>query len=148
MSKNLSSALKDEITRVSRKEIKEEVTPLKKSSATYRHEIATLKKRVKDLESLAAKLLKQLPAQPKGLAPVTLEKAARWSAKRFAALRAKLKLSAKDMGLIIGVSAATIYNWEDEASTNRPKAAQMPKIVAARKLTAVKAKALLKELAK
>lgn len=47
---NVASALKEEISRISRKEILREIGSLKKSSATYRSEIAALKRRVVTLE--------------------------------------------------------------------------------------------------
>ena len=143
---NLQEALKTEITRVSRKQIKEEVAPLRKSSSAFRHDIANLKKRVKDLESMVARLVNKEPRKQASLPTVTPEKPVRWSPAKFSALRQKLKLSAKDMGLIIGVSPKTIYDWEDANSATRPRASHMPKIVAARALSAAKAKKLLQEL--
>ena len=47
---NVASALREEISRISRKEIRREIGSLKKSSATYRSEIAALKRRVVELE--------------------------------------------------------------------------------------------------
>jgi DNA-binding transcriptional regulator YiaG len=56
----------------------------------------------------------------------------RFSAKRLAAQRQKLGLSAGDMGALIGVSAQTIYNWEAEKS--RPRQSQLASIAAVRKM--------------
>jgi hypothetical protein len=47
---NIASVLKDEISRISRKEIRRETSSLKKSSTSYRSEIAALKRRVQELE--------------------------------------------------------------------------------------------------
>ena len=47
---NVASVLKEEISRISRKEIRRETSSLKKSSTTYRSEIAALKRRVQELE--------------------------------------------------------------------------------------------------
>jgi hypothetical protein len=47
---NIASVLKEEISRISRKEIRKETSTLKKSSTTYRSEIAALKRRVQELE--------------------------------------------------------------------------------------------------
>ena len=46
----VASALREEISRISRKEIRRETTSLKKSSTTHRSEIAALKRRVQELE--------------------------------------------------------------------------------------------------
>ena len=47
---NVASVLREEISRISRKEIKRETSALKKSSTTHRLEIAALKRRVQELE--------------------------------------------------------------------------------------------------
>ena len=47
---NIASVLKEEISRISRKEIRRETSSLKKSSTTHRSEIAALKRRVQELE--------------------------------------------------------------------------------------------------
>lgn len=47
---NVTSVLKEEISRISRKEIRREASSLKKSSTTHRSEIAALKRRVLELE--------------------------------------------------------------------------------------------------
>ena len=54
----------------------------------------------------------------------------RFSAKRLAAQRKKLGLSAGDMGALIGVSPQTIYNWE--AGKSRPRQQQLAAIAAIR----------------
>ena len=47
---NIATVLKEEISRIARKEIKRETSSLKKSSTTHRSEIAALKRRVQELE--------------------------------------------------------------------------------------------------
>lgn len=47
---NVASVLKEEISRVARKEIRRETSSLKKASTTHRSEIAALKRRVFELE--------------------------------------------------------------------------------------------------
>ena len=47
---NIASVLKEEISRIARKEIRRETASLKKSSTMYRSEIAALKRRVHELE--------------------------------------------------------------------------------------------------
>jgi len=68
----------------------------------------------------------------------------RFSAKRLAAQRAKLDLSAAEMGSLIGVSAQTIYNWEAEKS--RPRQAQLVAIAATRGMGKRQIKARLEEV--
>ncbi len=142
---NIASVLKDEIVRLARKEVRHEVEALKKASAQYRSDIAGLKRRVADLEKHLGRLDKK--AASKVSSPV--EDAAttrhRFSAKRLAAQRQKLGLSAADMGILLGVSAQTVYNWE--AGKSRPRQQQLVAIAAIRKLGKRKAQAQLASLA-
>ena len=129
---NIASVLKDEVLRLARKEVRREVEGLKKASAQYRSDIAALKRQVAALEKQQARVEKKLPS--KVAAEVEGEGATRFrfSAKRLAAMRGKLGLSAGDMGTLIGVSAQTIYNWEAEKT--RPRQSQLAAIAAVRKL--------------
>lgn len=127
---NIASVLKDEITRLARKELRSETENLKKASAQYRSEIAALKRRVAALEKQAGRVEKTVSqgSKPDAVAAPTTK--SRFSAKRLAAQRKKLGLSAGDMGTLIGVSAQTIYNWEAEKS--RPRQSQLAAIVVVR----------------
>lgn len=130
---NIATALKSEISRVSRKELKPEIQALKKSSTTYRSNIADLRRRMADLERLVKKLGK---VQGRAAAvPDTVEAAtvARFSAKGLAAKRKKLGLSASDFGKLIGVSDQSVYKWED--GKTRPRTSQMAGIAAVRKMS-------------
>ena len=126
------SVLKTEILRLARKEVRNEVESLKKASAQYRSDIAALERQVAALEKQAVRTEKRAS---KGLEPAVEGEAStkfRFSAKRMAAQRKKLGLSAGDMGTLVGVSAQTIYNWEAEKS--RPRQQQLAAIAAVRKL--------------
>jgi DNA-binding transcriptional regulator YiaG len=129
---NFANVLKEEILRLARKETRQATEGLKKAVATHRTEIAALKKRVGDLEKALGRASKQ--AAPEA-APATAEEGGarrRFSAKRLAAQRQKLGLSAAEMGALLGVSAQTVYNWEAEKS--RPRQAQLAAIAAVRSL--------------
>ncbi|WP_341902996.1 helix-turn-helix domain-containing protein [Polaromonas sp. YR568] len=128
---NIASVLKQEISRVARKEVRSEVQSLKKASSQYRSDIAALKRRVMTLERLVGRLGKgkaSAPAADSGDTPTAL----RFSAKGLAAQRKRLGLSAADAGRILGVSGASVYNWED--GTTRPRASQLPAIAQLRKM--------------
>jgi len=118
---NIASVLKEEITRLARKEIRVETERLKKVMAQCRSEISALKSRVNSLEKQIANLgRKSRTAQ---VQEETKEGATRirFSAKGLAKQRQKVGLSAADFGLLSGVSAQTIYNWEAGKSTPREK---------------------------
>ena len=142
---NIASILKDEILRLARKEVRSELEGIRKSSAQYRSDIAALKRQVAALEKQQARIEKKGPkvvtAEAEGEAGTRF----RFSEKRFAAQRQKLGLSAAEMGVLVGVSAQTIYNWE--AGKTRPRQSQLASIAAMRKMGKREIKAQLETLA-
>ncbi len=138
---NIASVLKDEILRLAKKEVRKEVEGLKKASAQYRSDIAGLKRRMAALEKQQGRLEKK--GSGKGAAEAVGGETTRlrYSAKRFAAQRQKLGLTAADMGLLVGVSAQTVYNWE--AGKSRPRQQQLAAIAALRGMGKRQAKAQL-----
>ncbi|MFH2140551.1 MAG: helix-turn-helix domain-containing protein [Pseudomonadota bacterium] len=129
---NLTSMLKDEIARISRKEMRGETDKLRKTSSQYRTEIASLKRRASTLEQQVGRLEK-LVSKLAGEAPSS-EPASkpRFTAKGFKSHRNRLGLSAEAAGSLLGVSAQTVYSWE--AGKSSPRASQMERVVALRAL--------------
>jgi DNA-binding transcriptional regulator YiaG len=117
---NVAAVLKDEVTRIARKEIKQQLQGLQKAAGSYRREIASLKRRVQDLERDLRKV-----GKPTKQAAVVEDEAEggshRFTAKGFASLRKRLALSAEDMGVLIGASGLSVYNWEQGKVSPRPK---------------------------
>ena len=138
---NIAAVLRDEISRLSRRELRSETDGLKKASTQYRSDIAALKRRVTAIE----KYLKQLDRHAARVAPKPIEPAAttglRYSAKRFLAQRHRLKLSQPEAGFLLNVSPQTIYNWE--TGKTRPRPEQIVAIAAMRKLTKTAARAVV-----
>ena len=142
---NIATALKAEITRVARKEVRVEVQALKKASSSYRTDIAALKRRMVQLERLVAQLGKRTPKKtslPAAEDPPA--RAVRYSAKTLASQRQRLGLSAAELGAILGVSGQSIYKWEDGKA--RPRAKVLPGIANLRKLGKKEIAAKLAEL--
>ena len=141
---NINSLLKQEISRVARKELRSEMAALKKASAQYRSDIAALKRQVTSLEKQIRRMGKtvqrEAPAQEdkpgKGL---------RFSAKGFGVKRQQLGLSAADVGRLLGVTPLSVYKWEGGKA--HPRASQLPGIAAFRKLGKREAAKRLSELA-
>lgn len=132
---NIASVLKAEITRVARKQARAEVEMLRKASAQHRGAIAALRREVALLRKELRTARRRLAAGG-GAAPAVADGGAparRFSASRLSAHRAKLALSAADYGRLVGMSGATIYNWEQGKS--RPNADQLNKLAAARRLS-------------
>jgi DNA-binding transcriptional regulator YiaG len=122
---NLTTVLKSEISRLARKEIRQEIEPLKRSLTNARSEIAALKKKTRELEQelkSARRSNRKAPDQETDLGASKF----RFRASSMKAHRAKLGLSAKDYGLLVGASMLSIYKWEDGKVAPRPK--NLPRI--------------------
>ena len=104
--------LKEEIVRVCRKEIRQQVEPVRKASAAYRREIAALKRKLATLERQVAALAKQTTKRVPEAAAVDSGRPMRFVAKGLVSLRARLGLSAEDFARLMGVSGQSVYNWE------------------------------------
>ncbi len=114
---NLGSILKSEITRLARKEVKTQTDQLRKANATYRREIAELKRQMATLaRQVKAAGGDRASALKKNAGPIPI----RFVAKGLKSLRARLDLSASDFGKLAGVSGQSIYNWENGKTTPRP----------------------------
>ena len=129
---NIATALKQEISRIARKEIRSEVQPLKKASSQYRTDIAALKRRVLHLERLVAQFSKGKRKTSQDEVSTEAASGVRFSAKGLATQRKRLGLSAAEVGVLLGCSGQSVYKWEQ--GTTRPRARQMPAIAALRKL--------------
>lgn len=129
---NFASALKSEITRIARKEIRAEVEGLKKSVSGYRSEIAALKRRSQSLEQELRRLDKSLPKQA-AAATDESTKTTRFSAKDLASQRKRLGLTIDGCALLLGTAGKSIYRWE--TGNAQPREAYWPSIAALRTLS-------------
>jgi len=127
---NLSAVLKNEITRLARKEVKGVVDPLRKTSAGYRREIADLKRQVALLQrhiKAANNMQPATEAEDGAAKPRT-----RFSSTALKSQRVRLGLSASDFGRLVGASGQSVYNWETGKAV--PREAQKSAIAAVRGL--------------
>ena len=130
---NIASVLKEEITRLVRKELKSETEAIKKASGRYRSEIAELKRRIAGLEQQVK------AAERQARKPVTQVAAVeepspnvRFRADGLKKHRERLGISAPVLASILQVSPQTIYNWE--AGTSRPNREMTERIAILRKM--------------
>jgi DNA-binding transcriptional regulator YiaG len=143
---DFAGALREEIRRLARKEVKSQTDALKKAGAQYRRDIAELKRKLQEQEKklafLEARERKRIgrPAADNGEV-----EGVRFSARSVKAQRERLGFSAKDYGTLVGVSALTIYNWEQ--GKTRPRQAQLAALVAVRGIGKREALARLELLA-
>lgn len=130
---NFASLLKDEIVRLARKELRMEVTALKKAASAQRTEIAALKRRAQQLEKSLRTISRSVQSGSSTRDPTAEPKtASRFSAKGLASQRRRLALSAEDCGLLVGASGQSIYNWENAKA--RPREGHLAAIGALKKL--------------
>ena len=127
---NIATVLKQEITRLARKESKALTAATRKASAQHRRDIAELKRQVKALSTQVAFLERQERKRAERPLPETKANGRRFSPNGLKAHRGRLDLSANDYADLIGVSAQTIYNWEHGQSRPRPQ--QLAALVAIR----------------
>ena len=139
----LVTVLKDEIARLARKEVRAEISTLRKAAILSRADLNVLKRRVAAIQKQLTSLIKGSPT--KTAAPADEATIIRFSSKGFAALRHRLDLSATEMGFLLDASDQSIYKWERGV---RPRPNQMPKIATLRKMSKQQVTELLKALQK
>jgi transcriptional regulator with XRE-family HTH domain len=109
---NVATVLREEISRLARKEARQQVEPLRKANADLRRSVAALKKELAELNRSLRFLQQQEKRRLEAPADSGGEQSIRFSPKWVKADRRRLGLSAKDYGRLVGVSSLTIYNWE------------------------------------
>ncbi len=141
---NIASLLKTEISRLARKEVRAETASLKNSVGNYRAEIAALKRRAQAMELELRRLSKgHARARPVEAQAEPAQKL-RFTAKGLASQRRRLGLSASDVGLLVGASGQSIYNWEEGKA--HPRARHLRAIAALRTMGKKEASARLASL--
>ena len=126
---NIMSALKQEITRLARKEARSQTQVLKKMSAHYRRDIAELKRQAAKLQAQTV-VMEKAVLKPLPQAPAAVADKVRFSAKGLASQRKRLDLSAADYAKLVGVSGLSIYKWE--SGKVRPRQSQVAALAAVR----------------
>ena len=138
-----AESLKKEIARVAKKELRDEFTALRKSASSYRGDIAELKRKIKALESQVKALTRTtqraapVSTAPTDKAPVDKPRGKPgrkvvFGAAELLALRQQLGFTQAQMGQLVGASTLSIYKWE--SGKVKPRAAQLEKLLAVRKI--------------
>ena len=143
---NIATLLKEEMSRLARKEVRNETTASKKASAQHRRDIAELKRQVSSLQSRVSSLEKQVLRNAPPPATDADAKGVRFTAKGLRSQRKRLGLSAAGYGKLIGVTPQSIYNWESEVS--RPRKQQLAALASIRHIGKKEAQARLEKLTK
>ncbi len=141
---NIAAILKQEITRLARKETRSLTKSSYRAIAQFRRDIAELKRRNSKAEAAIARLERLIgeagapkPAKA-GIGKV------RFTVRSVRSQRKRLGISAADYGKLIGVTGHTVYKWEHGAS--KPRTAQLAALSALRGLGKREAKQRLEQL--
>jgi DNA-binding transcriptional regulator YiaG len=129
---NMATLLKQEISRLARKEVKAGTQVTRRAAAQYRRDIAELKRQVGSLSREVAYLKKQDRRRVEDAPAAESTVPRRFSADGLRKHRERLGVSAADYASLLGVSGQTVYNWEQGKA--RPRAEQLQRLAELRAL--------------
>ncbi|MCY3668337.1 MAG: helix-turn-helix domain-containing protein [Gemmatimonadetes bacterium] len=122
----LAALLKEEISKIARKEVQDQVRELKQTVREQRDAIARLEKQVGSAKAKAATKPAAKPAAKvrKPAGDTDKRKQLRISPNTIKKHRKRLKLSQAELGEILNVSTNTVLRWE--AGTSKPRSKHLP----------------------
>lgn len=133
----LAALLKEEIGKIVRKEVQDQVRELKKTVARLEKMSPPAKAKAKDPAKPAAKPA----AQTSEASTDDKRKQLRISPNTIKKHRKRLKLSQADLGKLLNVSTNTVLRWE--AGTSKPRSQHLPSLS---KLRSISMRELKKQL--
>ena len=147
---NIGQALKTEIIRISRREIKSSVASVHKSNVVLRKSVVDLRNKIATLESENKRLLKSsIIIEEKNVkAPSEVSKSVRITSSGIRKLRAKLGLSQEAFGKLLGGSTQGIYTMEHKAGRLKLRKKTLLNFLSVRKMGKREALKRLEELGK
>lgn len=141
---NIATVLKEEITRLARKEMRQHVDPLRAQVLAQRKAIAALKSEVERLQRDVVKLGKGTPKSVAVKAGSNDSgKQSRYSGALLRKLRERLGLSRDAFAPLLGASSQALYNWEQ--TETRPRQEFVDKIALIRGLSKAQVQELLEQ---
>ncbi len=118
---NIAKILKEEITRIARRESRASLERTRKVLSQQRQEIAALKARLKLVERSTFVAERDQPRTAVEPPAEESTKQVRFMPKGIVSMRQRLGLSVADLAKLLSVSDQTIYNWERGVSKPRPE---------------------------
>ncbi|MFH1037958.1 MAG: helix-turn-helix domain-containing protein [PVC group bacterium] len=137
---DIAKALKEEIVRLSRKEVKKSVLPLRGRLLALVRTVARQEKTITGLQKVIArqkKLLAEAAPVPEAVPEEDVRKA-RISPRLVRAQRKRLKLKQGEFARLLGVSVATIRSWEQGRS--QPRGDNLAIFIAVRRMKLAEAR--------
>jgi DNA-binding transcriptional regulator YiaG len=131
---NLAQALKAEIVRISRKEVKAATAPLHSSIVNLKKNVVELKRKIAVLEVENKKLSVSNKSSDKLSAPVSAEIAekVRITSSGIRKIRTKLGLSLESFAKLIGVSSQAVFALEHKEGRLKLRSKTLAGIIAVR----------------
>ncbi len=131
MSTQLAKVIREEIARLSKKEVRSNLTKLKEQVAHLRSDNAKLKKEVKSLQKALHSINKSQLQQTKASENSSGQKeGTRFSPTWVKSHRKRLGLSASSFGKLLGVHQLTVYKWEN--GETKPRRSQLSRLAEVR----------------
>ncbi|MBN1555131.1 MAG: helix-turn-helix domain-containing protein [Phycisphaerae bacterium] len=110
---NIMKALKDEIARVAKRELKKDMLRVRQDTIWLKKNVADLKRRVVVLERENRLLrVKSTRLEKETTPPVENLQKMRITGKMIRSLRKRLGIAQIDLGKLLGVSGQSVYQWE------------------------------------
>jgi hypothetical protein len=106
---NIGKMLREEISRVARREVKVQIAGLRRTSAAQRALIAALRRQFEELRKATKRASRVQPSSAPVAGPDA--RAPRFSPQALGAMRARLGLSAAALGLLVDASEQSVWNW-------------------------------------
>ena len=117
---NVAQVLREEITRLARKEVRAACDPLRKHVRSLRQTVKNQQATITRLDKALAKMANLSTSSSASLyAPEEEETRARVTPASIKRHRSRLKLSQAQLGALLDVSTNTIVRWE--AGTSKPR---------------------------
>jgi DNA-binding transcriptional regulator YiaG len=145
---NIAKVLKDEIARISRKEARAAVAPVRKPSIRLRKDVADLKTRIAALEKANQQLQGRLKAVESATpTPPPSESAKGWiTGNGINNLRRKMGVSQAELASLVGVSPNAVYIWETKPGMLKLRSATKAAVFAIRGIGAREARKRLEAI--
>lgn len=142
---NFATTFKEEIRRLARKEIKDNVGRLQKVQVELRRSVAALKRRIGKLETENRRLARTAAGsqEPASAQPEQKGDRAIIRGKAILKLREKLRLTQAEFARLVGVSAQSVYQWERKGGRLRLRSATKAALLDIRNIGAREARSRL-----
>lgn len=120
---NIGTVLKEEITRLSRRSTKSLYIPLKRDIVALKRTVVVHRRTIEKLAKDNARLVADLNSRIARLPEVSQQQAehVRISPRIMKAQRTRLGLSQEEFAKLLGVSGHSVFLWEHEKASPRPK---------------------------